>query len=210
LTEDLPEINSENLLVLLAPLVLIYGVSLFCLLLDQMDLPLHIFRYLIIGTFVGVACLPMLFTFLPPRSLPIAYPPYYPPAIQQVCGWMKETEQIMSDIPWAVAWYGKRRCVWLTLNATRDPKDPSSSETFLAISKNKAPIQALYLTPQSMDGRFLSQWLRGSEPGWGSFIINTVFYKEVPPEFPLWKAPARFYPDQLFLTDRERWRKPGP
>ena len=35
LSEDSPEINSENLLVLLAPLVLVYGVSLFFLLLDQ-------------------------------------------------------------------------------------------------------------------------------------------------------------------------------
>ena len=36
LSEESPEINSENLLVLLAPLVLVYGVSLFYLLLDQM------------------------------------------------------------------------------------------------------------------------------------------------------------------------------
>ena len=39
LSEESPEINSENLLVLLAPLVLVYGVSLFYLLLEQMRLP---------------------------------------------------------------------------------------------------------------------------------------------------------------------------
>ena len=37
LSEESPELNSENLLVLLAPLVLVYGVSLFLLLLDQMQ-----------------------------------------------------------------------------------------------------------------------------------------------------------------------------
>src|SRR5437763_103847 len=38
LTEDSPEINSENLLVLLLPLVLVYGVSFFYWLLDQLEL----------------------------------------------------------------------------------------------------------------------------------------------------------------------------
>ena len=36
LSEESPGVNSENLLVLLAPLVFIYGVSLFHILLDQM------------------------------------------------------------------------------------------------------------------------------------------------------------------------------
>ena len=49
LSEDSPEINSENLLVLLAPLVLMYGVSLFFLLLDQIELPFLQLRYAVIG-----------------------------------------------------------------------------------------------------------------------------------------------------------------
>jgi hypothetical protein len=40
-----PEINSENLLVLLAPLVFIYGASFFFTFLDQMNLPLPQLRY---------------------------------------------------------------------------------------------------------------------------------------------------------------------
>ena len=38
-SRDAPEINSENLLVLLAPLVFIYGAALFHTLLDQLNLP---------------------------------------------------------------------------------------------------------------------------------------------------------------------------
>jgi len=41
LSEESPEVNSENLLVLFAPLVFIYGVSLFLTLLDQMVLPVR-------------------------------------------------------------------------------------------------------------------------------------------------------------------------
>ena len=45
LSEESPEVNSENLLVLLTPLVFIYGVSLFLILLEQMELPLRELRY---------------------------------------------------------------------------------------------------------------------------------------------------------------------
>ena len=82
LSEESPEINSENLLVLLAPLVFIYGVSLFLILLDQMALPLRELRYVVKTVFVGLCCAPMIFTLLPPRTMPVVYPPYYPPDIQ--------------------------------------------------------------------------------------------------------------------------------
>ena len=133
LSEDSHQINSENLLVLLVPLVLMYGVSLFLMLLDQIHLPFPQLRYVIIGIFSLMACLPMLFVFLPPKANPVAYPPYYPPAIQTVAGWLKEKEMAMSDIPWAFAWYGQRQCVWLTLKCTPDAKDPNTHEDFLAI-----------------------------------------------------------------------------
>ena len=116
---------------LLAPLVLVYGVSLFYLLLEQMPLPFLQLRYVVIGIFSLVACLPMVFVFLPPKTSPVAYPPYYPPAIQTVAGWLKENELAMSDVPWAVAWYGQRQCVWLTLKCTPDAKDPNTPRGFL-------------------------------------------------------------------------------
>ena len=86
LSEDSPDFNSENLLVLLIPLVVIYGVSLFFILLDQMDLVYHEFRFLVVGLFVVVMCLPMICVFLPPKASPVAYPPYNPPAIRMISG----------------------------------------------------------------------------------------------------------------------------
>ena len=208
LSEDSPELNSENLLVLLAPLVLVYGVSLFFVLLDQILLPFLQLRYLIIGIFSAVACLPMLFVFLPPRPVPVAYPPYYPPAIQNVAGWLKTDELAMSDIPWAVAWYGQRQCVWLTLKCATDAKDPSSRENFFAINDYQKPIKLLYLTPQTMDARFLSQWIRAGEQSWGSFILESLVKKKVPDYFPLAESQAGWLPEQLVLTDWQRWRLP--
>ncbi|MDB6121608.1 MAG: hypothetical protein JWQ71_601 [Pedosphaera sp.] len=196
LTDDSPVINSENLLILLAPLVIVFGVSLFFILLDQIALPFRELRYLVIGVFIAIVSLPMLLTFFTPRVNAVAYPPYYPPVIQKTANWMREDELMMSDIPWAVAWYGNRQCMWLTLTAQQD---------FFAVNDFMRPIKAVYLTPQTLDSRFLSQWVRGGELSWGSFVIDSMLKKDLPPYFPLKKSPSGFLPEQLFLTDRDRW-----
>jgi dolichyl-phosphate-mannose-protein mannosyltransferase len=200
LSEDSPDINSENLLVLLAPLVTVYGTGLFFLLLEQVALPSLQIRYVAIGLFGTVLSLPLLLVLMPPRNSPLAYPPYYPPAVQQISGWTRPEELMMSDIPWAVAWYGQAQCVWLTLNC---------QSAFLAINDFEKPIQALYLSRISLDGRFLSQWVRTGEKSWGEFILNCLFRKAQgkpgpPPDFPLqyWQPG---WPDQFLLTFREHW-----
>ena len=154
------------------------------LLLEQMQLPFPELRYLVIGIFSVVACLPMLFVFMPPKTIPVVYPPYHPPVIQTVAGWLKEKELAMSDVPWAVAWYGQRQCVWLTLKCMPDAKDTTTHETFLAINDYQKPINALYLTPETTDSRFLSQWIRAGERSWGSFILECLVKNKVPDLFP--------------------------
>jgi hypothetical protein len=208
LSEDSLELNSENLLVLVAPLVLVYGVSLFFLLLEQLPLPFPQLRYIVIGIFSLVACLPMVFVFLLPKTYPVLYPPYYPPTIQTVGGWLNENELAMSDIPWAVAWYGQRQCVWLTLRCMPNTRDRTTHEDFFAINDYQKPINALYLTPETMDARFLTQWIRAGEQSWGSFVLECQVKKKVPDFFPLSQMPAGFLPDQLVLADWQRWKKP--
>jgi hypothetical protein len=197
LSVESPDINTENLLVLLAPLVFMYGVSLFLTFLDQINLSLPQLRYLVIALFLAVSCLPMIFALSPPKTQPVAFPPYYPPEIQQTAGWMKDSELMMSDVPWAVAWYGQRQCIWLTLDA---------QDEFFAVNDYLKPVQALYLTPETMDGRFISDWINPREFSWGSFIIQAVLQKEIPPTFPLRDAVPGFLPERLFLTDWERWK----
>lgn len=197
LSEDSPELNSENLLVLLVPLVFVYGVSLFYLMLDQMNLLFRGLRLIIVGVFAFIMVLPMLFTFLPPRTSPIVFPPYHPHAIQQVSGWMKENELMMSDAPWAVAWYGDRQCLWLTLDA---------NETFYAVNDLIKPVRAMYLTPLTMDSRFSSQWVKPGQQSWGNFLLESILVRHAfPPTFPMREAAPGFLPDHLFLSDHRRW-----
>lgn len=197
LSDESPEINSENLLVLLVPLVFVYGVSLFLILLEQMALPLRELRLVIKVVFVGLCCAPLMFALLPPRARPVVYPPYYPPDIQTIAGWMKPNELIMSDVPWAVAWYGQRQCVWLTLNYQDD---------FFAINDYLKPVQALYLTPETMAASFGPDWVHPDQHTWGNFIFQTASLSRVPANFPLDRAPPGFFPERLFLTDTERWK----
>jgi hypothetical protein len=201
LSVESPEVNSENLLVLFTPLVFIFGVSMFLMLLEQINLPALQLRYLIVAGFVVLCCLPMVFTLLPPKTNPLVYPPYHPQDIQRTAGWMRQDEMMMSDIPWAVAWYGQRQCAWLTLNAQDD---------FDTITYWMKPVQALYLTPETMDSRFVTDWAKAREYSWGAFILQVVTQKQIPPGFPLRVAPGGFLPDRLYLTDRERWKLTPP
>jgi len=206
LSEDSPEINSENLLVLVAPLVMIYGISLFYLVLEQMELPFFQFRPAAATLFAVIASLPLIFTILPPRTIPIAYPPYYPPGIQHAATWIKEDELMMSDIPCAVAWYGQSQCVSLTLNARTD---------FLAINDYMKPISALYLTPQTID-----RWTQAGD--WGNLLLqierilpgdnskyplkmNLILpQRDQSIAFPLNYLQAG-WPEQLLFTYRQKW-----
>ncbi len=178
----------------------------FFLLLDQVEVPVLQMRYVVIGLFGALACLPLLLAFLP-RPQPLAYTTYVPPIIQELSGYMNENELMMSDIPWAVAWYGQRQCAWLTLQAIPSAKDSTRHEDFFAINDFLKPVQALYLTAETMDSKFVSQWVQGGEQSWGTFVAQTVLLREEPPAFPLKKARADWFPYQLFLTDWERWKR---
>src|SRR5438445_1263538 len=209
LSADSPAINSENLLILLAPLVFIYGAGMYSLLLDQLNLPFPQLRHLVTGSLVALACAPLIFTLLPPREFPLAYPPYYPPWIQQFGRWMSKDELVMSDMPWAMAWYGQRQSVWTTLNV----KDQKGHDDFFTVNDLQKPVHGLYLTTLTMDARFYSQMLRGQDWAWGKFVMDSlVTTNGLPVGFPLKHAPAGPYlgNGQLFLTDWPRWAKSRP
>ena len=198
LSEDSPVINSENLLVLTAPLVFIFGAGLFFILLDQMNLKLRELRILIICSFGFVMCLPLLYVVLPPKVNPLSYPPYYPPSIQKAANCMKPTELIMSDIPWAIAWYGNRQCVWLTRDA---------QSQFFAIHDYIKPVRGLYLTTLTTDTGFLSKWVRAQAQDWEKFVFFTLLNSQIDPKFPLRRVmpDLDLAPEQLFFSDYARW-----
>ncbi|MCS1409127.1 MAG: hypothetical protein M2R45_02306 [Verrucomicrobia subdivision 3 bacterium] len=196
LSRHSPQVNSQNLIILLLPLIYAFGSGMFFLLLDQLNLNFASAQYYVSILVALLACLPLIFRMLPPQSSRVAYPPYSPPLIQQVGNWFEADELIMSDMPWAVGWYADKKCLWLTKNLDPD---------FYAINDAYKPINGLYLTPITTDGNFLTQMIRNSSWAWGRLHMDIYLRKNLPKGFPLLHADDRFLPDQLVLTDWPRW-----
>jgi hypothetical protein len=193
--------NTENLLVLMAPLVFMYGTALFLVLLDQLSLPFREARIFAMGAFGLVGCASLVFTLLPPRNHPIVYPPYLAPWIRESSGFLQQEELMMSDMPWAVAWYGNRSCVWTTLD---------SGKSFYRVYDDQRKVSALYLTPLTTDARFLTQIVRGPDWDWARVAADVMMRTNLPTHFPLKDARSGYLPDQLLLSDRPRWKEPPP
>ena len=108
-----PEVSGGNLLVLLMPLVAVFGVAFFYLLLDRIAFRIKLTRGAAIGGFVLLNVAAMVFTLLPPRRNVFPYPPYAAPVTRAVAGYFETNALACSDLPCAMAWNGDRRTVWL-------------------------------------------------------------------------------------------------
>jgi hypothetical protein len=229
LTAETPEINSENLLVIFAPLLFMYGTGLFIILLDQIALPFPAARYLMLGAFCLVSSAPLVFAFLAQPPSALSYPPYYPPWIQDKAEWLGERELLMTDMPWATAWYGGRQSVGWSLKYRNNPSDQWKND-FYEINDYVKRIAGLYLSSKVMKtvdtaaawdwGHFAQsdtepaggpdeanapwRWVGGENSGdWPAFVLEALVKRQVPSGFPLKAAPRGILPE-LFLTDSER------
>jgi hypothetical protein len=190
-----PEVFGSNLLILFLPLVAIFGVAFFYLLLDRVQFRIKLTRGAAIGGFVLLNVSPMVFTMLPPRRPQFPYPPYIPPVTRAVADFFEADSLGCSDLPWAMAWDGDRRTVWM----------PMSFDDFFEINDFVAPkgFQFLMLTPYMLDSRPQTEVLHGEFKGWAPLMRG-----QMPQIFPL-RAVTALPPDndQILLADRVRWGK---
>jgi hypothetical protein len=185
-------LDDLNNLALLWPGFAIFGAAYFYVLLERLDLQYLIARYAIIGLFLIVCALPMIVTIMPPRPAPYQYPPYFPPMIRTVSQMIKPDEIIMSDMPWATAWYGDRVSLWL----------PHDLKEFYAINDSLHTISGLLLTPISWQWSLME--IDRGEADWAPMIRR----QSLPRGFPL-AAYTALPPNRneyTFFSDRMRWR----
>lgn len=193
-TDEYADINSENLLVLLMPLVFVYGAAVFYTLLDQWTWATLDVRGATTSILVAVLCAPLIIALMMGRPAP-SNSPYSPLQIRRTAQLFDPAELMTSDIPSGVAWYGNRACAWLPLDDARDYYQLNSLK----------PVKGLYLTQRTSDQRLLSEMLLQPK-SWGYFLYQCEDKGEVPDNFPLTKSPVGFLPYQILLTDRARWR----
>jgi len=199
-----PTLNSENLLVLLTPGMFLVGVGFYDWLLGRFELPFLEFRHVISTVLVLGTGAPLLMGFLPPRPVPIAYPPYYPPHLQEASQFLESSELLLTDMPWATAWYGDRQSVWTPLD---------DRQSFFRIHDEHKKVSGLLLTPLTTDAAFRREILQGRDHAWSRFAVEVMLRTNVAPGFPLRQAWSYGAPDHLLLSDRPRWQAsppPGP
>jgi len=196
LSSDSPDINSENLLPLCAPLVFVFGAALFFTLLDPWETLWKPLGRLAPALLALILCAPLLLALALGNGTPVnRITPYSPLQIRMTAHLFAADELLCSDIPSAVAWYGERRCAWL-------PLDPAGQ--FAQLNRLQ-PVKGLYLTQRTSNERLLTQM--ALEPsGWGHFFYQCQAHDLLPPHFPLSKSPAGLLPYQLLLSDRVRWQ----
>jgi hypothetical protein len=191
---DSPVVNGENLIFLMAPLVVLFGVSLFMVVFEQIEWPVREMRLVALVFFALLLSLPLVFRFIPPRTNPVVFPPYNPQALD-ICGkWMQPGELTMSDMPWAMAWYGQRESVWCTLKVNA-PVNESTAETFFEVHDYIKPVELLLLSRLTMDQSVILE-----EP-WNNFALTCLVAKQAPPWFPLRVSQPGWTPHFLVLTD---------
>ena len=191
-------VNGENLLAILGPVSFLFGAGLFFSLLDRWKVDLPEMRLAASTGLVVAASLPMALSFLLPHPSPVANPPYHPPRVQYVSSMPRESGEdtigagdlLMSDIPWAVAWYGNQDCVWLTRKVEPD---------FYTLNDQFRPVSALYFTEATTDQRYLSRVFSPIKSNWERFVLFMQLKEDLPDEFPLQGVLNDFSPGQWLL-----------
>jgi len=207
-----PVVNSENLLILVLPLTLIFGAAFVAMLVDAIEWDHLLLRDFALGLVAFIVSLPLLTALLPPRKDTIIEPLYAPSLVRTLSEFVGPGELIMSDIPWAVAWYGDRDCVRISLrvqdNQRNDdaPKAPVLPEDFFQINDYQRTIVALYLSPLTTEAPMRQFYDFNSDFAWGRFYFEVLLRKNTAGRFPLYHTyPGAAKGGHLFLTDHVRW-----
>ena len=211
LTSGFGFVTGENLIVTLAPVAFVFGAGLVVLLLDQIEWPAPLLRTLVLNAVLFGLSAPFLITCLPPRSLSLTDPPYRPAIIREFAGFTPKDTLFMSDIPWAVAWYGPRECLWATLRVVDDPEANINNrrEDFFVFTEARRPIRAVYLSPYWADQPMRARFFGDPDFAWGRFYLDVMLRQNVPSGFPLKNVLGGSYMinGHFLAADKDYWNQ---
>lgn len=184
--------ESLRALVVFWPLAIPYGWAFFLVLLDRLQFELRFFAAAAISVVMFLTALPLLVNVLPPRT-GLPYPPYFHSYAGWVASMVDPGECLVTDIPWATAWYGGKTSILL----------PKNIDGFYDIDNGHQKIALAYFTTVTRD----KPWVRGlSDPAAPEYSWYQVFSAgKVPQNFPLTHGRFIAGSDQLVLADHPRW-----
>lgn len=179
-------------LVVYWPLAIPYAWAFFLVLLDRLQVEMRSFAAAAISIVMFLSGLPLLLNVLPPRT-GLPYPPYFHRYIGWVSIMLDPGEVMVTDIPWAAAWYGGKTAILL----------PQHIDDFYTIHEQYQAIAMAYFTTVTRD----KPWVRGLvDPSAPEHSWYQIFAEgKVPTNFPLTHGRFIAGTDQFLLADRARW-----
>jgi len=149
--------DSNQIHILFAPLMTAYGLAMVSILWARLSMPpsMHMLKNAHLILVVAISAGPMMLNL--PKSLKQGfqaegyggfphYPPYFPRAFNRTLADNTTPKDIIiSDTPWAVAWYADRMSVWLPKNL-----DQIKEIEEIAFSQ-QTPIQGIVISPYSFN-----------------------------------------------------------
>jgi hypothetical protein len=200
LPEDGP-IHANDLHVLFIPLTLFYGLA-FVLVLwtrlaaDRPEANLKIVRRSFFVAVYILSAFPLAHMLITANGR-VQWPPYVPPYIAILGEWTDPNEIITSDMPWAVAWYADRVCLWL-------PDTQANFTDLHDYQRLHNPIVGLYLTPVSCDTHLFSDIMKGEYKEWSPFILRNLNIRTSNFQLPE-RTALPIENECIFFSDRNRW-----
>lgn len=191
-------IAANQLHVLFIPLFVFYGLAFLFILWNRLEFGIGLLRIVFIGVLIAACALPMALTRIGIPPARFQWPPYVPPIIGYLNDWFQEGEVIASDMPWAVAWYAKRKSLLI-------PKRLESFNRIHDYSELKQPLSGLFLTPLTGNAQLFSGIYKGPYADWAPLITRPPQTKGFP--FPVF-TPLPIDNECILYTDSPRWNKP--
>lgn len=197
------QLSANQIHVIFVPLMIAFGLAFLLIMIRRLEFSTQPILFIAFMVLVYlVSAIPLIGTLLPSSQSPIRFPPYFAPMTNILQKWTDEKEVIVSDQPWAVAWYADRRCIWL-------PTKISDMVKQIDYNELGAPLAGVFLTPTTGHLRMFPEIVRGEYRDWFQLILRTA-----PPTFPFKEVQA-MPPDQefIFFTDKKRWdlvKEPAP
>lgn len=148
--------DANQINILFAPLMTAYGLAIVSVLWARIDIPqsMYSLRYMHFIIIIFVSTGPMLLSLPKDIKTSLAVgkagmpqlPNYYPPSLnRELAANTSVNDTIISDAPWAVAWYANRTAIWL-------PQDLKQIEDLEKIAQSKQkPVSGVIITPYSFN-----------------------------------------------------------
>jgi len=169
------------------PVMVVLGMSAFVDYLDREELFDVSLRPLLTGLMMILCLLPTGLRMVSGGAT--AYPPYHAP-LQRFAGEVPQAGQaLLTDIPWATAWYGRCRSIQLPLRPDDVTNLPGGWDA----------IGGIYLTTTQT---------ASSDPAWSLLLLGQQVPDAIPFEHGVRLPAGRL--DQLLLTPGNRWEQPEP